>query len=66
MIKAGIIGLGVGEQHISGYNSHSYCKVIKLCDFSENKRNDVQSRYPDITIVDNSNEILQDPHIDVV
>jgi len=65
-IKAGIIGLGVGEQHISGYNSHPDCKVVALCDFAKEKRKDVQSRHPEIKMIDDANEILKDPSINVV
>ena len=40
-IKAGIIGLGVGEQHIKGYNSHKDCEVIAICDFDKNKLEEI-------------------------
>ena len=65
-IKAGIIGLGVGEQHIFGYNQHPECEVVALCDFSPEKLKDVQSRHPNIKIVDNAKKILEDPEINVV
>ena len=65
-IKAGIIGLGVGEKHISGYHSHPECKVVALCDFAEEIRSDVHLKYPDIKMLDDANTILNDPQIDVV
>jgi len=65
-IKAGIIGLGVGEQHISGYNKHPDCEVVVLCDSVKQKRIDLQKKYPEITIIANPNEILYDPNIDVI
>ena len=66
MLKAGIIGLGVGEQHIQGYLSHSECVVSALCDFNGEKRAEVSRRYPDIPTVRNASDILNDPEIDVV
>jgi len=65
-IKAGIIGLGVGEQHIFGYNKHPECEVVALCDFSPSKIKDVKSRHPDIKIVNDAKKILEDPQISVV
>lgn len=66
MIKAGIIGLGVGYQHIAGYESHSDCKVVSVCDFSELKLKDVKKNHPEIKATKNADDILNDPSIDVV
>ena len=65
-LHSGIIGLGVGEQHIIGYESHPYSTIKKLCDFSESKRQEIKKKYPQYEISDNENDILQDPDIDVV
>ena len=35
-LRVGIIGLGVGESHIQGYEKHPSCEVVKICDFNEN------------------------------
>ena len=34
-LNAAIIGLGVGERHISAYELDKRCKVTKLCDFND-------------------------------
>jgi len=65
-LKAGIIGLGVGEKHIEGYNSHPECKVVALCDFSEEKLAAAKQKYPHLKITPEVDEILEDPEIDVV
>ena len=65
-IKVGIIGLGVGEQHIEGYQKHPDCEVTALCDFSKEKLAMAREKYPDKKITDNANEILEDPEINVV
>jgi predicted dehydrogenase len=40
-LNAAIIGLGVGERHIDGYQSDERCTVTKLCDIDEKKLNEV-------------------------
>jgi len=66
MLKVGIIGLGVGEQHIQGYRRHPRCEVMALCDLSQEKLSDVGDRYPEIYRTTKASEILDDPSIDVV
>lgn len=65
-LNVGIIGLGVGEQHIAGYRSHPGCKVTSLCDFSEEKYMTAKVKYPEMKVVKNADELLEDPGIDVV
>ncbi len=65
-LKVGIIGLGVGEQHIIGYRNHPNCEVKLLCDFDHQKLKDVKKRYPDYLYSTNDNDILDDPEIDIV
>ena len=65
-LRAGIIGLGVGERHIAGYESHPDCEVVALCDFSAEKRAYLSAAYPAATIVAKADEILLNPDIDVV
>ncbi|MDO8748063.1 MAG: Gfo/Idh/MocA family oxidoreductase [Candidatus Omnitrophota bacterium] len=65
-LKAGIIGLGVGEQHMAGYQSHPGCQVIALCDLSEEKLKEARKKYPRIRLTDNPDDILNDPEINVV
>ena len=40
-MKAGIIGFGVGEQHINGYQK-SGIEVVAICDFNEEKRSEAK------------------------
>ena len=61
-----VIGLGVGEQHIYGYKNHPKCKVTKICDFNKDKLNEVHSRHQECIAIENANEILIDPTIDIV
>lgn len=65
-LKAGIIGLGIGEQHIVGYQSHPQCTVVALADFSEERCAMAQKKYPGIRVTRSADDILTDPDIDVV
>lgn len=65
-LRAGVIGLGVGEKHIEGYQRHPDCEVVALCDFSEEKLAAAKGRYPDIKITNQADELLRDPEIDIV
>ncbi|HUU27807.1 MAG TPA: Gfo/Idh/MocA family oxidoreductase [archaeon] len=65
-LKAGIIGLGVGEQHIAGYEKHPHCEVVALCDFSEEKIELARKKYPHLKAVSRAEELLEDGEIDVV
>jgi len=65
-LKAGIIGLGVGEQHIEGYQKHPGCEVTAICDFSQEKLKKVGDKYQSFRQTTNSEDILNDPDIDVV
>jgi len=65
-ILAGIIGLGVGEAHISGYQSHPKCQVVKVCDFDSAVSVSKKKTIGNIPFVTDYREIIQDSSIDVV
>ena len=65
-LKAGIIGLGVGEKHIQAYKSHPSCEVMTLCDLSEERLSEIARKYPGIAVTKDADEILSDPKINVV
>lgn len=65
-LKAGIIGLGVGEKHIEGYQRHPDCEVVALCDFSEERLKAVAERFPGVRLFGQAKELLNDPEIDVI
>ena len=46
-LNAGIIGLGVGERHITGYKSDQRCDIKKLCDFDREKISVLSKKYPE-------------------
>lgn len=69
-VRAAVIGLGVGEKHIVGYEKHPDCQVVALCDTDPAKLADVAARNPgqgfDRRLTTDPFEILNDRGIDVV
>jgi len=65
-LKAGVIGLGVGEKHIEGYQSHPDCEVVALCDFSDEKLSMARTKYPGVKLTNQADELLRNPEIDIV
>lgn len=65
-LRAGIIGLGVGEQHIEGYQRHPDCEVVALCDFAGEKLDMARRKYPAMRLTTEASELLQDPEINVI
>jgi predicted dehydrogenase len=66
MLRAAVIGLGVGERHIEGYELDSRCKVTTLCDLDATKLAQVASRHPGKNLVQSPENVLSNPGIDVV
>jgi predicted dehydrogenase len=65
-LRAGIIGLGVGERHIAGYRRHSGCAVVAVADIDPVKREAARRNYPDLRVHDTAEALLDDRGIDVV
>ena len=66
MLRAGIIGLGVGEQHIAGYRAHPGCEVVALCDIDAQRLEEVGERHGVAWRTTDPQELLTSPDIDVV
>ncbi len=65
-LQAAVIGLGVGEQHIAGYEQHPGCRVVALADTDPAKLAEVAERHPGRRTTTEPDELLTDPAIDVV
>ena len=65
-LGAGVIGLGVGEQHAIGYQNAEDCSVVGLCDFSAEKLASVSSRFPGVRATTDWEELLSGDDVDVV
>lgn len=65
-VRAAVIGLGVGEQHIAGYRAHPEAEVVAVCDIDPDKLAMAAERYPELRRTQDARELLLDPEIDVV
>lgn len=65
-LRVGVIGLGVGEQHVVGYEAHPQAEVVAICDRDEQKLAEVGERYPRARRLTDAVELLAEPELDVV
>ncbi len=65
-LRAAVIGLGVGEQHIAGFGRHPACEVTALCDCADDKFAMARAKYPHLRLERDARTLLTDPDIDVV
>ena len=65
-LRAGVIGLGVGEAHIDGYRRAHSVDVTALCDQSPTVRERLERDYPECRIYGEAQDLLDDPEVDVV
>ncbi len=65
-LRAGVIGLGVGEQHIDGYRRSVNTEVVALCDMDPKKQAMAREKYPDCEVYASADEIIDAPGIDVL
>ena len=66
LLKAAVIGLGVGERHISSYQSDPRCQVVALCDINVHRLHEIGAKYPTCRLTTNAEDVLADPEIDLV
>lgn len=66
MLKVGIIGLGVGYQHLLAFHQHSESQVVAACDVSIEKQRWFKERHPEIQILQRADEIFEHPDIQAV
>jgi predicted dehydrogenase len=66
VLRAAIIGLGVGESHIASYEKDGRCRVTTLCDIDQDKLAAVAGRHPGRRLTGDPRTVFDDPDIDVV
>lgn len=65
-LKVGIIGLGVGEQHLISYVAQPDCEVTAICDLSAERAREIGDRYGVAARHTDYRRITEDPDIDAV
>lgn len=66
MINAGVIGLGVGEQHVIALLNYPYVDKVFIWDQNPQKLADVKSRNPEAIIVKKESDIVGHSYCDMV
>ncbi len=66
LLEAGIIGLGVGEAHITGYNQVPNCVVGALCDCNTDRLESVATSHPGLRLYTSARDLIEDPNVNVV
>lgn len=65
-VKAGIIGLGVGEQLLRLLDDREDVDVLAICDSNPKKLLEVSSKFPKVKSYQNDFEIIENPEINLV
>jgi predicted dehydrogenase len=58
VLRVGVIGLGVGEQHVEAWNRHPDCEVVALCDFDPRRLEEVGRRHPAGELFEGADDLL--------
>ena len=61
-LRIGVVGLGIGRDHLEAYREDPRCEVVAVCDRDAEKR----TQYPDIPWVADAAEFLERADIDAV
>lgn len=66
LLRAGIIGLGVGRQHALALAAHPLCEVSTLCDLDEQRLAQIGKEFPQAKRTRHWSDIVNDQTIDLV
>lgn len=66
VLRAAVLGLGVGEQHARAYRDHPASELVLLCDHDEVRLAEVARSFPGVRTTTSAEEVLADPTVDVV
>ncbi len=65
-LRAGVIGLGVGERHAAAYDGLGDCDLVALCDFNEERLEAARLRWPAAEHTRNAKDLIEDSSIDLL
>ena len=66
VLRAAVLGLGVGERHLATYASHPGCEVAAICDIDRDRLEEVGRKYEISARFTDYRKVTEDPAIDVV
>ena len=58
--------MGVGEKHALAYKNHKGVVLKTICDFNQEKLNDMKTKFPDSVLYTDDQSIFEDKNIDIV
>jgi predicted dehydrogenase len=65
-LRVGVLGLGVGEQHVEAFRAHPDCRVASVADPDAAKLAMAAQKWPDIARHGDPEAVIDDPGIDLV
>ncbi len=65
-LEVAIVGLGVGEQHLIGFQNSSFINNIYIFDKNKKKAIEIKKKYKNVIVCNSINEIYTNPKIEVV
>ena len=66
MIKAAIIGMGIGSKHYEAIENYKSSEVKIICEFNKKKIKELKKRFPKKIITNNEEAIFKDKNINLV
>ena len=65
-LKVGVVGLGVGAQHVAGFEADERCDVVAICDLDPQRLRDAVRERPGLATTEDFDELLQSSDVDIV
>jgi len=66
LLRVGVIGLGVGEQHVRGYLGNAHCQVTAVCDYDPDKLQRIRDLVPTVRTTTAWEAVATAPDIELV
>ncbi|MCU0490051.1 MAG: Gfo/Idh/MocA family oxidoreductase [Chloroflexaceae bacterium] len=65
-LRTAVIGLGIGQVHVTGFNACPQAELVALCDASERRLAETMAQHGIVRGYSNVQEVLEQPDIDAV
>jgi predicted dehydrogenase len=65
-LKVGVVGLGVGAQHVAGFDADERCEVVAVCDLDPQRLRDAVRERPGLAATQDFDELLNGFELDIV
>ena len=65
-LKVGVVGLGVGAQHVAGFEADERCEVVAVCDLDPQRLRDAVRDRPGLATTQDFDELLNGSELDIV